>query len=68
MLAPSPAQHSPSSLEVPMLTRGDGPAGQGRGEKAGGQERRERSQLPFLKETEFRGSYKGQCPLCCCGC
>ena len=68
VLSPSLTQSSPSSLTVPMLTRGDGPAGRGRGEKAVGQERREHSQLPFLKETEFQVSYKGQCPLCCCGC
>lgn len=65
--APSPARRSPSR---PRRARADPrgrPAGRGGGEKAGGQGRRERPQLPCLKETELPGAYRGQCPLCGCG-
>lgn len=68
VLAPSPAEHSPSRPR-PVHSDPRGRASRpGRGEKAGGPGRGDRSQLPFLTETESRGVYKGQCPSCGRGC
>ena len=58
----------PHSAPLPPRRAHAEPRGRAsRGEKAGGQERRGRSRLPGLKDTECRGVCNGQCPLCSCG-